>query len=97
MSLSLNNLKFKLGQTSMTPGAIAALSEEKLFPWALLTRHATGDWGDLGADDKQANDEALVHGARIFSAYQLPKTQEKVWVITEADRSNTTILLPDEY
>jgi hypothetical protein len=95
--LSLNHLKFKLGQTSMTPGAIEALQAEGLTPWALLTRHATGDWGDLDDHDKQVNEEALARGERIFSSYVLPKTKEKLWVITEADRSSTTLLLPDEY
>ncbi len=97
MSLVLNRIKFRLGQTSMTPGAIEALQNEGLSPWALLCRHVTGDWGDLDADDLQRNEEALTTGARIFSSYLLPKTQETIWVITEADRSSTTLLLPDEY
>jgi hypothetical protein len=88
---------FPLGQTTSTPGALDALATEGLSPWALLTRHATGDWGDLGEEDKQANEEAIAEGTRIFSAYVLPKTQQKIWVITEADRSSTTLLLPDEY
>ena len=94
---SLNHLKFRLGQTTATPGAVEALQAEGMSPWALLTRHATGDWGDLDAHDKQVNEEAIADGNRIFSAYVLPKTQQKLWVITEADRSSTTILLPDEY
>jgi hypothetical protein len=61
----------------------------------LVVRHIHGDWGDLGQEDKQANEEALVTGARIFSAYG--KGDGKLWVITEADRSSTTILRPDEY
>jgi hypothetical protein len=88
---------FFLGQTASTPGALDALSKEELSPWALLTRHATGDWGDLGDDDKQLNQDALVDKDRIFSAYILPKTQQKLFVITEADRSRTTLLLPEEY
>lgn len=94
---NLKRLKFHLGQTTATPGAIEALQEEGMNPWALLTRHATGDWGDLDDHDKQANEKAIAEGNRIFSAYVLPNTQEKLWVITEADRSSTTILLPDEY
>ena len=94
---NLKRLKFPLGQTTATPGAIEALQAEKMNPWALLTRHATGDWGDLDDHDKQVNEEAIAEGNRIFSAYLLPKTQEKLWVITEADRSHTTLLLSDEY
>ena len=88
---------FNLGRPNSTPGAMEALQAEEMVPWALLVRHAKGDWGDLGDEDKQANQDALVTGARLFSAYVLPKTQQKVWVITEADRSSTTLLLPEEY
>jgi hypothetical protein len=62
---------------------------------ALVGRHTSGDWGDLGQEDKAANEEALVTGARIFSAYGTGDGE--LWVITEADRSTTTILRPDEY
>ena len=65
-------------------------------PWEFLTRHGNGDWGVLCATDKHANVDALVDGSRLFSAYRL-KTGQKIWIITEADRSVTTILLPDEY
>ena len=61
-----------------------------------LMRHQKGDWGDLEECDIQANNDALVHGARLFSAYHSAKG-EKFWIITEADRSSTTILLPSEY
>ena len=61
---------------------------------ALLARHRAGDWGDLGAADTRANDEALAEGGRLLSAYQ---TAGKVWVITEWDRSATTVLLPADY
>jgi hypothetical protein len=64
-------------------------------PFALLGRHVRGDWGDLDDEDKQRNDEALTLGSRIFSAYLVKGV--KFWVITEADRSVTTILLPEEY
>jgi hypothetical protein len=64
-------------------------------PFALLGRHVRGDWGDLDDEDKQRNDEALTLGSRIFSAYLVEGV--KFWVITEADRSVTTILLPEEY
>lgn len=61
-----------------------------------VRRHVSGDWGDVGRDDWAANDEALKVGARLFSAYQLT-AEARLWVITEADRSSTTVLLPDEY
>ncbi len=64
---------------------------------ALLRRHLTGDWGEVDQHDKQANDDAVKYGDRILSAYILPKTQVKVWLITESDRSVSTYLLPDEY
>ena len=91
-----NNLLFKLGQVLLTPGAIEALQASGQSPWSFLTRHMKGDWGDLSAEDKQLNDEAVQDGSRILSAYTTAKGA-KVWVITEPDRSATTILLPDEY
>jgi hypothetical protein len=91
------------GQIVATPGALAALAASNLgtaAPAMLLTRHFVGDWGDLCDDDKLANDEALAEGVgRIFSAYDVPSgaSSVRVWIITEHDRSATTILLPDEY
>ena len=61
-----------------------------------LGRHASGDWGDLDAEDTAANNAALIHGGRLFSAYNLPDAG-RVWVITDADRSATTVLFPEEY
>lgn len=87
---------FKLGQVVATPGALAALEEAGQAPWELLARHVQGDWGDVGQEDAQANDRSVEDGSRILSAYKL-NTGEKIWVITEADRSSTCILLPDEY
>lgn len=86
---------FPLGQTVATRGALAAMENAGIVPFALLARHARGDWGDLDDEDKQRNDEALTLGSRIFSAYRVEGV--KFWVITEADRSATTILLPEEY
>jgi len=63
----------------------------------LLKRRATGDWGDLSEDDRRENALSVAENFRILSAYTLPRTGVKVWVITEADRSATTLLLPDEY
>lgn len=91
------------GAIVATPGALAALAESNLgtaAPAMLLTRHFVGDWGDLCDDDKIANDEALAEGVgRIFSAYDVPQRDGivRVWIITEHDRSATTLLLPDEY
>lgn len=88
--------KFPLGRTVATPGALGALTEAGQSPLELLQRHVAGDWGDLDEADKAENELSLKEGFRILSAYKL-KTGVKVWVITEADRSATTILLPSEY
>ena len=87
---------FPLGHTLATPGALGIMQGLGLSPDALLGRHQRGDWGDLDEEDKQRNDSALVDGSRIFSAYQIAEGA-RFWVITEADRSATTILLPEEY
>lgn len=87
---------FPLGQLLITPGALEALGESGELPTKFLQRHTRCDWGDLCDQDKQANDAALEEGTRIFSAYHTG-VGEKVWVITECDRSATTILLPAEY
>ncbi len=88
--------RFPLGQVMATPGAIQAMTDASTAPMALLMRHARGDWGEVCAEDARENDRSIGRGFRILSAYMLP-TGVKVWVITEADRSITTILLPDEY
>ncbi len=84
-----------LGRVLATPGALRVLSEAGEDPLRLLARHASGDWGDLDAHDRRENRRSLKNGWRILSSY--PVGEEKVWVITEADRSCTTILLPSEY
>ena len=89
-------MSFSLGRVLATPGALAALYECSTSPEALLTRHAYGDWGDADAEDWAANDQALLVGARLLSSYSL-LSGTKIWVITEADHSATTILLPSEY
>jgi hypothetical protein len=89
-------IHFPLGQTVATPGSLKALEEAGLPPYLFLARHQSGDWGDLDEADKQENELSLKEGFRLLSAYILP-TGVKIWVITEADRSATTILLPDEY
>jgi hypothetical protein len=87
---------FELGQVVGTPGALQALNDAEQLPAELLNRHVTGDWGDLCDEDKAENELSVEQGFRILSAYKL-RTGRKVWVITEWDRSATTILLPDEY
>lgn len=88
--------RFRPGQVVATPGALAALGENDSDCSEYLGRHLRGDWGDLCDDDKQANDEALKEGLRLLSAYRL-RDGTKIWIITEADRSVTTALLPDDY
>jgi len=87
---------FPLGQVVATPGAIAALEQAQQTPIELIRRHVTGDWGDLAEDDRQENELSLKEGYRILSAYVM-ENGVKVWIITESDRSATTILLPSEY
>ena len=86
--------RFELGQLLATQGALEAAGDEDLLPY--LTRHARGDWGDVGDGDGRANDRALSEGARVLSEYRLANGT-RIWIITEADRAATTILLPDEY
>jgi hypothetical protein len=92
----LDTMLFRLGAVIMTPGAKELTEELGIDPAKLLARHVTGDWGDMTGEDKQANNEALQDGGRIFSAYKLVD-DHKLWIITEADRSVTTILLLSEY
>jgi hypothetical protein len=92
----LNAPLFRLGQVVATPGALAALQEAGQDPLTLLPRHQSGDWGEVPAEDKQENDFSVQQGFRILSAYTL-STGVKLWLITEADRSATTFLLPAEY
>jgi hypothetical protein len=88
--------RFELGQLVATPGALAALDEAGTSPAELIGRHLQGDWGTVDKEDWAANDRALRDGERLLSAYML-ETGTKVWVITEWDRSATTLLLPSEY
>lgn len=87
---------FPLGQVVATPGALAALEEAGQIPQEFLHRHVVGDWGDLDPHDLQANELAVRYGNRILSAYST-KNGTRLWVITEYDRSVTTLLLPSEY
>jgi hypothetical protein len=88
--------KFPLGQVVSTPGALDALARAGEEPWAFISRHVGGDWGELDEEDRRENELSVKEGFRILSAYHL-KDGTKIWIITEADRSATTILLPEEY
>jgi hypothetical protein len=86
---------FTLGRIIATPAARETLGELNHSSLDLLRRHMSGDWTEMDVEDQQANREAMVEGDRVFSAYTIQGI--KFWVITEADRSATTILLPSEY
>ena len=88
--------RFALGQTFITPGAEEALQIAGQTAIEFLRRHMSGDWGELSDEDVKENEFSLKEGLRLLSAYQTGKGQ-KIWIITEADRSSTTILLPSEY
>jgi hypothetical protein len=88
--------RLPLGQLVATPAAVAALSAAGVSIFQLLNRHARGDWGDLSPEDLALNDLAAIAGQRVLSSYLLGNAQ-KVWIITEWDRSVTTVLLPDDY
>jgi hypothetical protein len=93
--------KFSLGRIVATPGALEALQAAGQSPDEFLSRHITGDWGDLDDEDRQANNAALIDGSRILSAYTTRKG-ERIWIITEAVnevglRYSSTILKPEDY
>lgn len=89
---------FELGRVVATPGALESMEKHNVISLDLLLRHVTGDWGDLCLEDKELNDEAVKTGeARIFSSYNLDGKDNRIWLITEWDRSVTTFLLPEEY
>lgn len=95
--ISNQEFLFPLGRTVATPGALGALRRAGILPSQLLVKHQCGDWGELDAEDRAANDRAVSEGTRILSAYHVGPDKEKLWVITEWDRSATTILCPNEY
>jgi hypothetical protein len=86
---------FPLRQVVATPEALKLLEEAGEDPLRYLIRHSSGAWGEIDAHDRRENDRSLKHGWRILSSY--PIGAERIWIITEADRSVTTILLPEEY
>jgi hypothetical protein len=87
---------FPLGKLVTTPGAMLALVNTRTDGLEFLSRHMVGDWGELDEEDKAQNTWAVTHGERILSAYTM-SNGEKLWIITECDRSVTTLLLPSEY
>jgi len=88
------SLRLPLGQIVATPNALAHITKADIM--TALLRHVVGDWGDVCAEDKKVNDQAVVDGMRVLSVYRAANGT-KLWIITEADRSVTTILLPDDY
>ena len=89
------NRLFNLGTVVATPAALAFLGKHSLTPMQLLQRHVTGDFGDLCDEDRQLNHDAIKNGERVFSAYEIGG--DKLYLITEADRSSTCCLLANEY
>lgn len=88
--------KFPLGRVVCTPAAMMSMVAQEIAPVDLLRRHSSGDWGDsLDAEDCQTNDDAVLHGGRLLSSYG--QGERRIWVLTEANRSSTCILLPDDY
>ncbi|MFM0753639.1 SH3 domain-containing protein [Paraburkholderia strydomiana] len=92
-----NGPRFQMGRPVITSKALVALDAAGVEGVQLLARHIRGDWGQLSAEDLAANELALLTGKRLLSSYNLPDGYSKIWIVTEADRSVTTILLPDEY
>ena len=99
---------FHPGKLLITPVALAALRENGVPVISIMLRHIAGDWGAVSDNDRQQNDLSIAAGLRLLSIYRLPDDKRllssyavpsgrKVWIVTEADRSTTTILLPDEY
>ena len=88
--------RFPLGRVVATPGALQALEESGESPGIFSKRHVSGDWGEVDEHDQQENEFSIEHGFRLLSAYTL-SNGTKLWIITEADRGATTLLLPSEY
>lgn len=89
--------RFSLGNVVATPGALEAMAASGDNASHFLDRHARCEWGEVDAEDKQANEDALIHGERLLSAYTLADRTTRIWIITEADRSSSCLLLPSEY
>jgi len=94
--ITMPNAKFPLGKLVATPAALEALEESGQYPTDFLSHHVQGDWGQVDQEDWLLNDQALKDGSRILSVYTTLKGV-KIWIITEADRSWTCVLLPEDY
>jgi hypothetical protein len=88
---------FALGLIVATPGALALLEASGVAAADLLGRHRSGDWGDVPGEDARENERSIRYGWRILSSYPVGEDGDRVWIITEADRSSTCILLPEDY
>lgn len=88
---------FSIGQAVATPAALETLAASGTSPTELLARHQSGDWGGVPPEDARENRISVERGFRILSSYPVGEEEEKVWIITEADRSSTCLLLPSEY
>ena len=90
---------FPLGRVVATPGALSALEEAGVDALGLLRRHAAGDWGEVPPEDRRENVKSVKNGWRVLSSYPIGSEADgrKLWVLTEADRSSTCLLLPEEY
>ena len=86
---------FPLGQIVATPGALDVLDRGAVNAAELLRRHQSGDWGNVPPEDAEENELSIVNNNRILSSYSVG--ENRIWIITEADRSSTTLLLPEEY
>jgi hypothetical protein len=93
-TIKKNERRFPLGNIYVTRGVQEGIPMEDIL--SAICRHANGDWGLVGKEDWEANEQALAHGTRLLSAYKM-QTGKRVWVITESDRSATTVLFPEEY
>lgn len=89
--------RFTLGRLVATPAALEILDELEISPSDLLERHVSGDWGTVCREDARENERSIRHGWRILSSYDVGDQGERVWCITEGDRSSTCLLLPEEY
>ena len=94
MNAELPTKKFRLGRLVATPNALSQLTPEDIL--RAIQRHQAGDWGDVSQEDRRANDIALQNSTRILSVYHTER-RVRFWIITEADRSATTMLLPQDY
>ena len=88
-------MRVPLGRLVATPAALALLRKHGMDVFVPVQRHQTGDWGDVDKSDAQANEDAMRHGNRLLSVYKLG--DEKIWIITEADRSSTCVMTPQDY